>query len=216
MGSRSLCVSGSAIALRPSGAQIDDRCAFQACVCVCLLLSFVCELALCNLRDRGHEAGGDNLSMFSFGNIHRGSPLYWLHAFGVWGVVLTIVKLVWQAQERFIHMRWVWLRGMPDIRANTVLVEGIPPEYQSAKKLREFFEVLFPGDKVKDTYCVRDTSVLRETLYALDEAKKVARLVTAHSTLPPGSRLQRSRCGLASRAGTSAIANSDPIPSLEP
>merc|ERR1740129_997272 len=118
----------------------------------------------------GNAAGEDHLSYLSFGNVEWGSWLYWIHAFCVWGVVFSVQFLTYKAQERFLEMRFEWLRAMADVRANTVLVEDIPPQHRSDGALRKYFNKLFVG-KVKSAYCVKDVT----TLAALEQQRQIAR-----------------------------------------
>merc|ERR1740123_2458187 len=118
----------------------------------------------------GNAAGEDHLSYLSFGNVEWDSWLYWIHAFCVWGVVFSVQFLTYKAQERFLEMRFEWLRAMADVRANTVLVEDIPPQHRSDEALRKYFNKLF-GGKVKSAYCVKDVT----TLAALEQQRQIAR-----------------------------------------
>jgi hypothetical protein len=103
----------------------------------------------------GHPAGEDHLSYLSFGNVVNGSWLYWIHGFIVWGVVAQVQHCIFAAQGEFLKRRHTWLRELPTPRANTVLVEGIPDEYQSETKLKEFFTQMFGANKVLSTYIVK-------------------------------------------------------------
>merc|ERR1719262_1580963 len=92
------------------------------------------------------------------GNIRLGSWLYWVHAFVVWRVAVTVKHNVFQAQEGiFMKLRVQWLQELDPVRTNTVLVEGIPAGYQSDEKLLAFFRALFSDDDVKSAYVAKDT-----------------------------------------------------------
>lgn len=122
----------------------------------------------------GHAAGSDHLSYLSFGNVENGSNLYWIHAFVVWAVVFTVQSCVYTAQKNFLPLRFRWLRELPNPRANTILVEGIPLAYQSDKTLKDFFEQMFGGSgKVLSTYVVRIAPEL-EARWNSREAKREA------------------------------------------
>lgn len=122
----------------------------------------------------GHAAGEDHLSYFSFGNVTNGSRLYWIHAFVVWAVVLTVQSFVFKAQSSFLLLRFQWLRELPNPRANTILVEGIPPEHQSDEALKAYFDKMFGGvGKVTSSYVVRCAPEL-EALWRQWEDKKQA------------------------------------------
>merc|ERR550537_638023 len=89
---------------------------------------------------------GDYLSSLSFGNVENGSWLYWVHAFVVWYVVIVVQKVVFSAMKEFVQLRFEWLYGMAEERACTILVEGIPDDYRSDAKLKEFFAGVFPAE----------------------------------------------------------------------
>jgi len=106
----------------------------------------------------GHAAGNDRMSIMSFGNVQDGNWLYWLHPAFVWYVVIAVQLSIFQAQRGFLPRRFRWLRGMPEPRASTVLVESVPPDYQSDDQLRAFFEKMFgTEDKIKSAFMVKHT-----------------------------------------------------------
>jgi len=125
----------------------------------------------CNLAFGGRAAGDDHLSYLSFGNVEDGSKLYWVHAFVVWGVVLCVTKTTHNAMKKFLPMRFQWLREMSDLRANTVLVESIPEEFQSEEELQAFFQDIFPGREIKSTYIAKDTTLLLTLIAKRDAAR---------------------------------------------
>lgn len=130
----------------------------------CLIgIPMFCLVGPINAAFGGQAAGADNFSFFSFGNIELGSNLYWLHAFVVWGVVFLVQASIYGAQKQFLKWRFQWLRDLPNPRANTVLVEGIPEGQQSDEALKIFFNQMF-GDnhKVTSTYVVRSAPKLEE------------------------------------------------------
>lgn len=119
----------------------------------------------------GNAAGEDHLSYLSFGNVKNGSQLYWLHCFVVWYVVLTVKNEVWRAQDAFLPRRFKWLRNMSELRANTVMMESIPAEYQSEQTLREFWEKLLPHAKILNVYFAKDTDALQSLIAKCNQAK---------------------------------------------
>lgn len=122
-----------------------------------------CFFGPMNAAFGGHAAGADRFSYFSFGNIAMGSNLYWIHAFVVWGVAFLVHDSIYRAQRRFLQWRFQWLRDLPNPRANTVLVEGIPEGHQSDEVLKNFFNQMFGDhDKVTSTYVVRSAPKLEE------------------------------------------------------
>jgi hypothetical protein len=112
---------------------------------------------LCNLTFGGLAAGDDHMSYLSFGNVEYGCWLYLVYPFVVWMVVALVHKKICAAQADFLKLRFKWLREMDKGRANTVLVDGIPEEYQRDDLLHDFFEKMFPGESVKDAHCVKDS-----------------------------------------------------------
>jgi len=126
----------------------------------------------------GNAAGEDHLSYLSFGNVEWGSWLYWVHAFCVWGVVFTVQVFTYRAQERFLEMRFKWLRGMSDERANTVLIEDIPPAHRSDEALEKYFNKI-SGGKVKSAYCVKDIGKLSTLVNQQQSTREALNLATA-------------------------------------
>jgi len=115
-----------------------------------------------NMAFGGHDAGDDRLSYFSYGNVAMNSWLYkYISPLITWYVVLVVQYFVWDAMRKFINLRYRWISEMDDKRACTVLVEGIPDEYQNEGKLRTLFNSFSVGGAwVKDVNMVKDTSVL--------------------------------------------------------
>jgi len=101
------------------------------------------------------------MSYLSFGNVEVGHPwLYYVHACFVWFVVLTVQRNIYAAQTKFLTLRYEWLKGLPDLRANTILVEGIPEHYRSDTKLKVFFETMMGPSTVQACNVVKDTTEL--------------------------------------------------------
>lgn len=109
----------------------------------------------------GFAAGRDYMSYLSFGNVAEGHPwLYYVHAAFIWYVVIVVQHNIHSAQKKFIKRRYEWLRALPDVRANTVLVEAIPELRCSEKKVKEFFEKMMGQGSVKSVYVVKNTDTL--------------------------------------------------------
>jgi hypothetical protein len=109
----------------------------------------------------GNAAGLDYMSYLSFGNVEVGHPwLYYVHACFVWFVVLTVQTNIYAAQRNFLGQRTKWLKGLPDLRANTLLVEGIPEKHRSDAKLKTFFEKMMGPGTVATAAVVKDTTEL--------------------------------------------------------
>jgi hypothetical protein len=84
---------------------------------------------------------GDNLSRIAMGNVVLQHPwMPYVHALFVWYVVFTTQGAIHRAMQNFLVRRSQWLKDLPNPQASTVLIEGIPEQYRSDVKLREFFE----------------------------------------------------------------------------
>uniref|UniRef100_A0A7S2NDN8 CSC1/OSCA1-like 7TM region domain-containing protein n=1 Tax=Alexandrium andersonii TaxID=327968 RepID=A0A7S2NDN8_9DINO len=119
----------------------------------------------------GHAAGNDRLSYLSFGNIEMRSPLFWVHAFSVWYVVLVVTAMTHRAMRQFLEKRIVWLRQLSELRSNTVLVESIPDDFRQEEKLKSFIEKVLPKVAIKSVDVVKDTSGLLSLVEGRDYAK---------------------------------------------
>ncbi|CAK0861402.1 unnamed protein product [Prorocentrum cordatum] len=120
----------------------------------------ICIGGTCNLLFGGNAADGDNMSLLSFGNVEYGSWLYYPYSVVVWMVCVLVHKKICAAQADFLHLRFKWLREMDRVRANTILVDGIPEQYQRDDLLYDFFDRMFPGQSILDAHCVKDSGDL--------------------------------------------------------
>eukprot|EP00928_Gymnodinium_smaydae_P054923 TRINITY_DN38605_c0_g1_i1.p1 TRINITY_DN38605_c0_g1~~TRINITY_DN38605_c0_g1_i1.p1 ORF type:complete len:787 (+),score=122.73 TRINITY_DN38605_c0_g1_i1:83-2362(+) len=138
-------------------------------------IPMICIVGPINCAFGGQPAWaiGDYLSSLSFGNVENGSPLYWMHAVVVWYVVIVVQVSVYGAQKKFLDLRFRWLRNMAEERSNTLLIEGIPDDYRSDAKMKEFFGQIFGAGSIKSAYVVKDT-------------KELAALVTRHENATKG------------------------------
>jgi len=125
----------------------------------------------------GGWAANNRLNYWSMANIAHGSWLFWAHALAVWCVVLGVHVSVFSAMDQFILHRYAWLRKMNDLRARTVMVEGIPPDYRSDEEFRRLFSTMFEN-MVESVYVVKCTPTLfplwtklREKMACLREAE---------------------------------------------
>jgi len=132
----------------------------------------VCIMCPLHLIFGGDRAGDDHLSAIAMGNVVDDHPwLYYCHACIVWYVVLVCHKYIYAAQERFLRWRFDWLKQMSAPRATTVMVEGIPDEYQSDEKLREFFAAAFSKDRIKDAFVVKHAEQLEYMIREKDNLR---------------------------------------------
>jgi hypothetical protein len=136
----------------------------------------------------GNAAGEDHLSYLSFGNVEDGSKLYWIHSIVIWCVVLLVKRNVFAAMRGFLPRRAKWLSNMPPIRANTVLVESIPEEYQTEATLKSFWEMILPNATIKDVYLAKDTSGLQALMHERDATKQAVHKMEAKLTRDGGER----------------------------
>jgi len=136
----------------------------------------------------GNAAGEDHLSYLSFGNVENGSQLYWIHCIVIWCVCVYVKHSVHDAMTRFLPRRTEWLKSMPHIRANTVLVESIPEEYQTEADLKGFWEMLMPSAPVTDIYIAKDTSQLQQMIAERDAAKTAVKKMEAKHAKDGGER----------------------------
>lgn len=104
---------------------------------------------------------GDFLGSFGMSNVAISHPwMYYVHAVMVWYVSQMVQRTVYSAQREFLKRRTQWLKELPCPRANTVLVEGIPDDYQSDEKVREFFAQIFANDQITAVSVVKHTEAL--------------------------------------------------------
>jgi len=112
------------------------------------------------------EEVGDNLSRIAMGNVSVGHP--WLYY--VYGVITILV--VWvvrnetlKSMRMFCKSRFHWLKTLKTPQAATVMVEGIPDEYQSDDKVQEYFSRMFSAKDIKEANVCKNMPEL-ETVYA--------------------------------------------------
>ena len=117
----------------------------------------------------GNAAGLDYMSYLSFGNVEVGHPwLYYVHACFVWFVVLTVQINVYAAQTKFLKLRYEWLKGLPELRSTTLLVETIPEKHRSDANLKKFFENMMGAGSVNACNVVKDTTELYKRVQQKD------------------------------------------------
>lgn len=110
----------------------------------------------------GGGLDGDKLSSVAMGNVMSHHPwMYYVHAVIVNLVTYTVVWYVYSTMTKFQRLRFDWLKKLPSPRCVTLLVEGIPKEYRSDVKLKEFFSSQFHDGKVHDAVIVKDAKELK-------------------------------------------------------
>eukprot|EP00933_Yihiella_yeosuensis_P028159 TRINITY_DN21964_c0_g1_i1.p1 TRINITY_DN21964_c0_g1~~TRINITY_DN21964_c0_g1_i1.p1 ORF type:complete len:780 (+),score=109.58 TRINITY_DN21964_c0_g1_i1:106-2445(+) len=122
--------------------------------------------------DVAHKAG-DNLSRISMGNVKTYHPwMYYLHALVVCCVCFTLKSEVWKAQEKFLQLRFDWLKNLPSLQSRTVLVQGIPEDHRSDAKVLSFFCRAFKSESVvQDAFVVKHLDQLENLAAARDLAE---------------------------------------------
>ena len=143
----------------------------ELCMRILLIIGIplVCIEGPLNMFFGGNAAGLDYMSYLSFGNVEVGHPwLYYVHACFVWFVVLTVQINVYAAQTKFLKLRYEWLKGLPELRSTTLLVETIPEKHRSDANLKKFFENMMGAGSVNACNVVKDTTELYKRVQQKD------------------------------------------------
>lgn len=133
------------------------------CIRILLMIGIpiICIQGPLNYEFGGNAAGKDIMSWLSLSNVDRSHPwLYYVHAGTVWYVVFVVQWNIYRAQEMFLKRRVNWLKSLPEERAHTILIEGIPEEDRSDENLRMFFETMMGEGSVEQVYLMKDTRTL--------------------------------------------------------
>eukprot|EP00930_Biecheleria_cincta_P061584 TRINITY_DN4714_c0_g1_i1.p1 TRINITY_DN4714_c0_g1~~TRINITY_DN4714_c0_g1_i1.p1 ORF type:complete len:780 (+),score=110.56 TRINITY_DN4714_c0_g1_i1:166-2340(+) len=114
---------------------------------------------------------GDRLSYISMGNIKEGSTiLYPINGLITLYVTWTVRREVFNAMEFFCRARIKWLRNIPSPQSTTVMVEGIPGQYQSKETLERYFAKFF--NDIQDVRIVKIIPGLEDAVGTLEDAEK--------------------------------------------
>jgi hypothetical protein len=106
----------------------------------------------------GNAAGQDHESWFSMGNVKYYIWLYYPISVMICYVTWCVTSMCHTGMRKFMPLRFEWLRAMETTRANTIMMVGIPPEYQSDQACKAFWDTLLPGGRVESVNLVKDTS----------------------------------------------------------
>jgi len=106
----------------------------------------------------GNAAGLDHESWFSMGNVQFHVWLYWPISFAIVYVAWCVCSMCHVGVKKFLPMRFEWLRAVEKVQANTIMMTGIPTEFQSDQKCKEFWDTMLPGGRVVSVNLVKDTS----------------------------------------------------------
>jgi len=102
-------------------------------------------------------------------------------------VVLLVRSIVFRAQEKYLQRRFAWLKNLPCPRCSTILVEGIPEEWRSEDRVRQFFSATFDA-RVMQVNMVRHTELLdqlsSERLVAKGRLRESERLLERDGSRP--------------------------------
>lgn len=142
----------------------------ELCLKISLTVSIPMVLITCPLNrfvGKGTADAPDEISKFGLANVEKGSPVYWMHALIVWVVVVIVCRIIRKAEEQFVEERFDWLADVPEPRATTLLVEGIPDEYRSDEKLKQFYQTCFSKKRIKAAVTVKQTGDLQELIAKL-------------------------------------------------
>lgn len=121
----------------------------------------------------GQKAQADNLSKVGVANDQDRFAIWWVNAASVWYVVLVVQYFLFSYQRAFLSRRFSWLWHMPEPRSKTVLVTGIPYEYCTDDRLKEYFNRMFKDpDAVQTAFVVKHTKHLRSKFDDYKQAKK--------------------------------------------
>jgi len=124
-------------------------------------------LGPCHMFLGGNRAGEDKLSYLGMANVVDGSNLYWIHCIVVWLSVWIVQHHIYAAMHEFMHLRFDWLKEMPDPRSQTILVENIQEEHRSDEKLKQYFETMLRGDDAGGEEIVESAYVIKDTQHTL-------------------------------------------------
>lgn len=135
----------------------------------------------------GHAAGTDTASMYSMGNVEFYSWLYWPTALAVWWVAWCVITMINSGMEQFMPLRYQWLASMDKLRANTVMMIGLPAECQSDEECAKFWNKMFPGS-VESVHLVKDTTHIYQLVAEMDDLKLQLRGAEAELAKYPDKR----------------------------
>jgi len=126
------------------------------------------------------EKTGDNLSRIAMGNVAFYHPwLYYVYGLITVMVVWVVRRETFISMRKFCDSRFIWMKQLKNPQASTVLVEGIPEEYQSDEKVAEYFSRMFSQGSVKAVHVAKNIvqlesvySELKDAMMALAKAQQ--------------------------------------------
>lgn len=96
--------------------------------------------------------------------------LCWIHVAVVFFVVIVTVRMIRDAQKKFLDIHFNWLKEVSAPRSTTVLVHNIPNKLRSDEAIFSYFAALFSSQAIKRAYVVRDTDWKHRHLHAKVES----------------------------------------------
>lgn len=126
-----------------------------------------------NMFFGGNAAGQDHESYFSMGNVEFYCWLYWPISIMICYVCWCVTWMCHKGMREFMPRRFEWLRAMDRLRSNTIMMLGIPEEYQSDEACKRYWNTLLPG-RVEAVNLTKDTTFagnLKSLVHQKDDAK---------------------------------------------
>jgi len=153
---------------------LDQAMLLEYCTMCCKILAIIGLPMVLILSPVHYMFGGGGLEIHEIGsvgmmNVIMKHPwMYYLHAIIVNCVTIAVVHVVYATMTKFLELRYKWLKALPAPRCVTVLVEGIPAEWRSDAKLREFFSAMFDAEhegeptEIKEAVMVKNAPKLKK------------------------------------------------------
>lgn len=117
------------------------------------------------------EKTGDNLSRIAMGNVAYSHPwLYYFYGLICILVVWVVSKETFTSMRKYCESRFIWMKQLKNPQAATVLVEGIPDDYQSDEKVTEYFNRMFQPNAVKAVHVAKNIVQLESVYNELKDA----------------------------------------------
>mmetsp|Transcript_7868 Transcript_7868/g.14264 ORF Transcript_7868/g.14264 Transcript_7868/m.14264 type:complete len:764 (-) Transcript_7868:172-2463(-) len=126
------------------------------------------------------EKVGDNLSRIAMGNVRNGHPwLYYIYSLITILVVWVVRNETFRSMRMFCHERAEWLKRLENPQASTVMVEGIPEDFQQDEKVESYFNRMFGSESVSHVHVCKTIPALEQAYAELKAAKDGLELAKA-------------------------------------
>lgn len=123
---------------------------------MCFNIGSICSLGLVVLLPVYGTAAGSTsdevygINLYSMANIPENGNRLWASLIFIYLYTFVFLYFTFKEYENFVRARGLYFKGgdssMPMQMNYSIIVENIPPAYRSKKQLKEFFELLFPGE----------------------------------------------------------------------